>query len=261
MSTIDVKRELLMTSSLDPEAEIAPGVVIGPHAAIGRAILEEGVVLGAGVVIHDNVRLRHGVRVYDNSVLGRRPQVAGIIQRKPKTDLPWLDIGPNSVIGANVVLYVGTSIGANTLIGDLASIREECRIGNNVVIRRGVMINYNIEIHDRARIMDGSHFGGDMVIESDVFIGPHVSSANDNTMGLAEQPARQGAHIRRGASIGVGAILLANIEIGEQAVIGAGALVDRSIPARMIAIGVPARVTKAVPTELLRSIGEEREVK
>jgi acetyltransferase-like isoleucine patch superfamily enzyme len=249
-----------MTSTLHPEAEIAPEVVIGPNAVIGRAILEEGVVLGAGVVIHDNVWLRQGVRVYDNSVLGRRPQVAGIIQRKPKTDLPWLDIGAHSVIGANVVLYTGTSIGTNTLIGDLASIREECSIGNNVVIGRGVMINYAIEIHDRVRIMDGSHFGGDMVIESDVFVGPHVSSANDNAMGIAEQSVRQGPRIRRGASIGVGAILLANIEIGEQAVIGAGALVDRSIPARMIAVGVPARVLKAVPPELLRPIENALEV-
>ncbi len=246
-----------MTTTVHPDAQVPFGVVLGPNCVVGRAILEEDVVLGAGVVIHDGVILRRGVRVYDNSVLGRWPQAAGIIQRPLRTDLPPLEVGAATVIGANVVLYTGTTIGAQTLIGDLTCIREECRIGNQVVIGRSVMMNYNVIVHDRARVMDGSHFGGDMVIESDVFIGPHVSSANDNAMGLKAQTVRRGAYVRRGASIGVGAILLANIEIGEQAVIGAGAMVHRDIPARMIAVGVPARVRGPVPPEMLREIQEE----
>lgn len=243
-----------MSIEIHPDARIAENVVIGPNTVIGQAVIEDNVVLGAGVVIYDNVYIRSGVRIYDNTVLGRLPQVAGIIQRPPRTDLPGLDIGAHSVIGANAVLYSGTLIGHNTLIGDLASIREECRIGSNVVIGRSVLLNYNIEIHDRVRIMDGSQFGGDMIIESDSFIGPHVSSANDNRMGLIEGGIRCGALIRRGASIGVGVILLANVEIGEQAIIGAGAMVDRDVPPRTIAVGVPARVMREVPAELLRPL-------
>jgi acetyltransferase-like isoleucine patch superfamily enzyme len=246
-----------MTIEVHPEARIAPGVVLGPNVVVGRAVLEQGVVLGAGVVLHDDVILRRGVRVYDNSVLGRRPQVAGIIQRAPKTALGPLDIGAGTVIGAGAVLYAGTLIGADTLIGDLACIREECRIGNQVVLGRGVMLNYNIEIHDRVRVMDGAHFGGDMVVECDAFVGPHVSSANDNTMGMVPQQIRHGARIRRGASVGVGAILLANVEIGEQAVVGAGAVVDRDVPPRVIVIGVPARLRGPVPAGMLRPIHEE----
>jgi acetyltransferase-like isoleucine patch superfamily enzyme len=246
-----------VTTTIHPEAQIDAGAALGPNCVVGRAVIERGVVLGAGVVIHDGVVLREGVRVFDNAVLGRLPQVAGIIQRPPRADLPPLTVGAHSVVGANVVLYNGTIIGANTLIGDLACIREECRIGANVVIGRGVQMNYNIEVHDRVRIMDGSHFGGDMVIESDAFIGPHVSSANDNMMGMVPQAGRRGARVRRGASVGVGAILLANIEIGEQAVVGAGALVDRSVPPRMIVVGVPARVRGPVPAEMLRPIQEE----
>jgi acetyltransferase-like isoleucine patch superfamily enzyme len=154
------------------------------------------------------------------------------------------------------VLYVGTTIGNDTMIGDLASIREECKIGNHVVIGRGVMLNYNIEVRDRARIMDTSHFGGDIVVEEDVFVGPHVSTANDNTIGLTAGVTRRGPRICRGASIGVGAILLAGITIGEQAIVGAGALVLHDVPPRKIAIGVPAKIDGDVPNDLLRPLGE-----
>ncbi len=243
-----------MSIKIHPEAIIAAGVTIAPNVTIGRAVIEENVILDPGVVIYDNVHVARGVRVYANTVLGRIPQVAGIIQRQPKDTLEPLFIGEGSVVGANAVLYSGTFIGRNTLIGDLTCIREECWIDSDVVIGRSVLLNYNIKIHARTRIMDGSHFGGDMIIESDVFIGPHMSSANDNAMGITNPLSRQGAYICQGASIGAGVVLLANVEIGKQAIIGAGAVVDQDVPAQMIALGVPARVVKNVPLELLRAI-------
>jgi acetyltransferase-like isoleucine patch superfamily enzyme len=218
------------------------------------AIIEEGVFLGNGVVVHRNVRIRRGTIVYDNAVLGRVPKVAGIIQRTPKRDLPWLDIGEHCVIGACCVLYVGSTVGSDTMIGDLTSIREECKIGSHVVIGRGVMLNYHIEIRDRARIMDTSHFGGDALIEEDVFVGPHVCTANDNTIGLHPGVIRQGPRLCRGASIGIGVILLADVTVGEQAIVGAGALVTKDVPPRKIAIGMPAKVSSDVPPDLLRPI-------
>jgi acetyltransferase-like isoleucine patch superfamily enzyme len=231
-------------------------VTVGQNVVIApSAIVEAGVTLGNNVVVHERVIIRRGATIHDNAVLGRVPQVAGIIQRQPKRDLPNLEIGNNCVIGAGAVLYIGTMIGNDTLIGDLACIREECRVGNHVVIGRGVMLNYNIEVRDRARIMDASHFGGDMLIEEDAFVGPHVSSANDNTIGLRAGVNRRGAHIGRGASIGVGAILLAGITIGEQAIVGAGALVTEDVPPRKIAFGFPAKTHSDVPPDLLRPLG------
>jgi acetyltransferase-like isoleucine patch superfamily enzyme len=108
-------------------------------------------------------------------------------------------------------------------------------------------MNYNIVIGDRCRIMDGCHFGGDMVLEEDVFLGPYVCSANDNYMGLRKEGlVRCGPKIRRGARIGANATLLANIEIGEESVIGAASLVTTCIPARSLAYGSPAKVIKSV---------------
>lgn len=239
------RRSIKTSGSVDRGAN----VIVHP-----RAVIEPGVILGNNVVVHENVIVRAGTTIHDNVVLGRKPQVAGIIQRLPKPNLGRLEIGTGCVIGAGAILYVGTTIGDNTLIGDLACIREECRIGNHVVIGRGVMLNYNIEIRDRARIMDASHFGGDIVVEEDVFIGPHVCTANDNMLGLRSNVQRQGPHICRGASIGVGAILLAGVTIGEQAIIGAGALVLQDVPARRLAWGVPAKIKGDVPPDLLRPI-------
>jgi acetyltransferase-like isoleucine patch superfamily enzyme len=222
------------------------------------AVIEDEVILGNGVIVHDNVRVGRGTIVHDNAVLGRVPMVAGIIQRAPTRDLSWLEIGRHCVVGASAVLYIGTTIGDDTLIGDLTSIREECKIGRHVVIGRGVMLNYTIEIRDRARLMDAVHFGGDAIIEEDVFVGPHVCTANDNTIGLRAGVVRRGPHLCRGASIGIGAILLAGVTIGEQAIVGAGALVIEDVPARKIAMGLPAKITGDVPPDLLRPIGQEQ---
>lgn len=237
----------LPTSQSKPEWGM--NVVVYPGA-----VIESGVVLGSNVVVHENVLVRAGTVIHDNAVLGRVPQVAGIIQRPLKPDLPRLEIGKHCVIGANAVLYVGTTIGDDTLIGDLSCIREECKIGNQVVIGRSVMLNYNIEIRDRARIMDASHFGGDIIVEEDAFVGPHVSTANDNAIGLRPGVSRKGPHICRSASIGIGAILLAGVTIGRQAIVGAGALVLEDVPERKIAMGMPAKINGDVPPELLRPI-------
>ncbi len=232
----------------------------GRHTTVyPGAVVEDGVVLGNNVVVYGNVILRAGTVVNDNAVLGRIPQVAGIIQRAPKKTLGKLEIGRGCMIGVGAVLYAGTVIGDDTLVGDLACIREECKVGQRVVIGRGVMLNYNIEVRDRVRIMDASHFGGDMVVEEDVFIGPHVSSANDNSMGLDPHAVRQGPHICRGASIGIGAILLAGVTIGEQALVAAGALVRENVPPRKMVFGIPAKVKGDVPKELLRPILEREE--
>ena len=242
-----------MVKVMKPGNKSKPGwgsnVVVYPGA-----VIEADVILGNNVVVHDDVVIKSGTTVMDNAVLGRVPQVAGIIQRTPKRDLSKLEIGRYCVIGAGAVLYVGTMIGDDTLIGDLASIREECRIGNRVVIGRGVMLNYNIEIRDRVRVMDTSHFGGDMIVEEDVFVAPHVCSANDNSIGLRANVTRKGPHICRGASIGIGAILMAGITIGEQAIVAAGAVVDADVPQRMMVAGVPAKVKGDVPSDMLRPV-------
>ena len=78
-------------------------------------------------------------------------------------------------------------------------------------------------------------------LEDDVFIAPCVVTTNDNFMGRTERRKElmKGATIRRGARVGGAAILLPGVEIGEEAFVGAGAIVLRDVPARTVVVGQP----------------------
>lgn len=230
------------TIKMPPTFKSGYNTIVMDNVSIG-----EGVVFGNNITIYPNTIIGDHTRILDNSVIGRLPFVAGIIDRKPSKNLKGLEIGERCVIGANVVLYAGSTIGNNVLISDFSSIREECKIGNDVVIGRNVIMNYNITIGNRCRIMDGCHFGGDMVLEDDVFFSPYVCSVNDNYMGIKKKRLlRKGPYIKKRAIIGANTTLLANIVIGENAIIGAGSLVTKSIPSCKVSYGVPARIIKDV---------------
>ena len=234
-------------------------IIIGENVQFGHNVviyngvrLGNNMKIGNNVVIYPETSIGDYTVIFDNVVLGRLPLATAGIARKVRNKYPPLKIGKECVIGVGVVIYRGTVIEKEVLVGDLAAVREECKIGEGSVVGRGSMLNYNIMIGKRVRIMDTAHFGGDMIIEDDVFISPHVCSANDNYMGITGGKQRKGATIRKGALIGTNATLLADIEIGKYAIIGAGALVNKNIPPRKVAVGVPVRIIKDVSEEFLK---------
>jgi acetyltransferase-like isoleucine patch superfamily enzyme len=90
-------------------------------------------------------------------------------------------------------------------------------------------------------------------LEDNVFIAPCVVTTNDNFMGRTERrhALRKGPTIRRGARVGGGAVLLPGIEVGEEAFVGAGAVVLDDVPPRALVVGNPARRIRDVPDEEL----------
>src|SRR5436190_1379311 len=90
-------------------------------------------------------------------------------------------------------------------------------------------------------------------LEEDVFVAPCVVTTNDNFMGRTERrhELMKGPTIRRGARIGGGAILCPGVVIGEDAFVGAGAVVTKDVPPRLLVVGSPARVLRAVPPDEL----------
>jgi acetyltransferase-like isoleucine patch superfamily enzyme len=217
---------------------------VHPTAQIGKGVrIAPDTIVKAGAVLYPGARVGRNVTIYENSVLGRPPQSAGNLTRKPKTNLAPLEIGDNCVIGACAILYGGSSFGKNVLVGDLASVREECTVGDFVVLARGVTVNYGARIGARTKIMDQSHITGGAIIEEDCFISTHVAMSNDNSIGRNRKPKLDPPIIRRGVGIGLNATLLPGVEIGEYSVVGAGSVVTRDVPPRSIAMGVPARVT------------------
>jgi acetyltransferase-like isoleucine patch superfamily enzyme len=143
-------------------------------------------------------------------------------------------LGRNVRIHAFVNLY-GCEIG------------DETRIGTFVEIQKGAKIGDHCKISSHTFICEG------VIIESDVFIGHSVTFINDkypratNPAGELQSEADwncQNTLIKRGASIGSGTTLLGGITIGENAVIGAGSVVTKDVPANTIVAGNPAKVLK-----------------
>jgi len=120
------------------------------------------------------------------------------------------------------------------------------------------MILYNCRIGARSRIQDQAHIVGGMIIEEDVFIGMAVTTTNDNDVyltrfGLAPTELKPPI-IRRFAVVGAGATILPGIEIGEGAVVAAGAVVTHNVPAWTVVAGVPARHVRQIAPELREKI-------
>jgi acetyltransferase-like isoleucine patch superfamily enzyme len=132
-------------------------------------------------------------------------------------------------------------------------VRERCELGDEVVIGRGSHVENDTSIGARTRVQANAYLTAYSTVEEDVFIAPCVVTTNDNFMGRTEKRHAliKGPTIRRGARIGGGAILLPGIEIGEEAFVGAGAVVTRDVPARKLVVGNPARVLRDVADEEL----------
>jgi len=139
------------------------------------------------------------------------------------------------------------------IVGDQACVRERVEVGEDVVIGRGALVENDTTIGSLTKIQADAYITAYSTLEDDVFIAPCVITTNDNFMGRTEQrhALRKGPTIRRGARIGGGAVLCPGIEIGEEAFVGAGAVVIEDVPSGVVVVGNPARVLRDVPKEEL----------
>jgi acetyltransferase-like isoleucine patch superfamily enzyme len=170
--------------------------------------------------------------------------------------LPPLELGPGTVVSTGAVVFAGTTLGARVIVGDQACIRERCTIGDDVVLGRGSLIENDTTVGAMTKIQADAYITAYSTLEEEVFIAPCVVTTNDNFMGRTERRHEliAGPTIRRRARVGGGAVLCPGIEIGEEAFVGAGAVVVRDVPARTVVVGNPARAIRDVaPDELLDS--------
>lgn len=154
-------------------------------------------------------------------------------------------IGDACVIGCNVVMYANVRLGVECRVGDFACIREGVRIGDRCVIGTNVDVQYGALIGDDVRILNGTHISGGTIIGNGTFVGPGVMTANHRNVDLHNYgnppEGRHAPEIGRFVMIGVGAILLPGVKIGDGATIAAGALVTKDVPAGETWSGIPAR--------------------
>ncbi|MBA4395858.1 MAG: transferase [Syntrophus sp. (in: bacteria)] len=236
------EQAVVETKNIGANVTIGEFSIVRPHVVIGN-----DVIIHPYVIINEGTVLGDGVEIFSGSIIGKEPKGAGALARPPRFERRVI-IGANTSVGPHAVIYYDVEIGNHTLVGDGASIREQCRIGAYCIISRYVTINYNVKIGDRTKVMDLTHVTGNCIIGDDVFISLTVGMANDNLnadKSYAEEKVK-GPRIDNGAVIGVGATLLPGVIIGENAVVGAGSVVTKNVERETLVMGVPAAFRRFV---------------
>jgi UDP-2-acetamido-3-amino-2,3-dideoxy-glucuronate N-acetyltransferase len=234
---------------ISADASLADDVTVGPGAVVHAGVtIGPGSAVGAGAVLHPGTTLGERCLVEDNAVLGKRPRLRP--DSSARGDTGDLVVSADVTICAGAVVYAGARIGAGSIVGDQAHVRERSVIGTRAVIGRGSTVDFDTRVGDRVSIQTLVYLTALSVVEDDVFIGPGVTTTNDDTMGRHPRgSALAGSILRRACRIGGGAVLTPGVEIGAEAFVAAGAVVTRDVESRAVVMGVPARIVRRVGDE------------
>jgi UDP-2-acetamido-3-amino-2,3-dideoxy-glucuronate N-acetyltransferase len=146
-------------------------------------------------------------------------------------------------------LCESSEIGPGTRIWAFAHVLDGARIGADCNICDGVFVERNVVVGNRVTVKCGVQLWNGVNLEDDVFVGPNVTFTNDpmprSRRWLNEHPRTV---VRAGASLGANATILPGLEIGRGAMVGAGAVVTRSVPPHVVVTGNPARIQGYVET-------------
>jgi acetyltransferase-like isoleucine patch superfamily enzyme len=221
----------------------APGLLLGEGVE-----LPPDADVGGNVVIHAGTELGSGLVIQDSAVIGKPPKL-GSRSAASREAPPPAKLGDGVAVCAGAVVLAGAEIGAGVVVGDQAQVRERSRIGAESVIGRGSAVDNDVAIGERVKVQTNCYVTAGTVIEDDVFVGPGVTLTNDNTMGRHDPAPPDAPTLRRACRVGGGAVICPGVEVGEEAFVGAGAVVTQDVPARAVVVGVPARQIRDVGDE------------
>jgi acetyltransferase-like isoleucine patch superfamily enzyme len=132
------------------------------------------------------------------------------------------------------------SIGSGTRIWQFAVVLKGATIGRDCNLCAHTFVESGVLVGDRVTLKSGVYLWDGITLEDDVFLGPNATFTNDRLPRSRVPAAYAPTLVRRGASIGAGAVILPGVTIGEGAMIGAGAVVTKSVPAGETWVGNPA---------------------
>ena len=250
-------------SIISKTASIGDNTSCGNFCTIGENVkIGNGCKIGHNVVIHDDSSIGDNVRIGDVSVSGKRAMRAAKSAVTRDDELRPCKIDSDCIIGTHVIIYRGSDIGAKVLIADLATIREQVTIGQATIVGRGVAIENKCDIGKYVKLETNVYITAYSRIEDRVFVAPCVATSNDNFVGRTKERFKhfKGVIMKRGARVGVNATILPGKTIGEDSLVGAGALIHSDTPPKKIVVGVPGKPLRDVPEEqLLENQGWEDE--
>lgn len=133
-------------------------------------------------------------------------------------------------------------LGENTKIWNLAQVRENASIGDNSIISKNVYVDFDVKIGCNVKVQNNVSVYHGVTIEDDVFVGPSVIFTNDfRPRAVNDDWKITPTLVQKGASVGAGATLICGITIGQYAMIGSGAVVNKDVPAHALVVGNPAK--------------------
>ena len=146
---------------------------------------------------------------------------------------------PTAVIDEGAVVGDGCKIWHFSHIMPGAVLGERCNLGQNVVVSPGVTLGRNVKVRNNVSLYTG------VVCEDDVFLGPSCVFTNviNPRSAIVRKDEFKATPVGRGASIGANATIVCGHAIGAFALIGAGAVVTKDVPAYALVVGNPARQT------------------
>lgn len=190
----------------------------------------------SNTVIHPNVLLPDDAVIGDFIVLGEPPRGA-------ESGELLLSFGAGCVIRSHSVIYAGNVIGTGFQTGHGVMVRENNEIGANVSIGTHSVIEHHVIVRDGVRIHTNVFVPEYTILETECWLGPNVVITNalyPQSRGVKDR--LKGAHVMARAKIGANVTLLPGVTIGEDALVGAGAVVTKDVAAGAIVVGNPARV-------------------
>ena len=226
---------------------IAENVQLGENVSIGHnCIIEGNVSIGANTYIDSNTTIRSGVTIGEDSFIGSNCIIGEYwmdfcLDREPH-DHP-LAIGNNALIRSGSIIYAGSQIGDGFQTGHQVTIREKTEIGDHVSVGTLSDVQGNCRIGNYVRLHSNVHIGQLSVIDDFVWIYPYVVLTNDPT-----PPSNDfvGVHVHSFAIVATGAIVMPGLDIGQDSLIGAGAIVTKSVEPYAVAVGNPAKTISDV---------------
>ena len=132
-------------------------------------------------------------------------------------------------------------VGPGTRIWEFVHVLGGARIGRECNINSHVFIEDDVVVGDRVTVKCGVYLWDGVRLEDDVFVGPNVTFTNDRAPRSGRAVSHPVTTIRRGASLGAGAVIGPGITVGRHAMVGMGAVVTRDVPDHALVYGNPAR--------------------
>lgn len=144
---------------------------------------------------------------------------------------------PSAIIDEGAQIGAGTRIWHWVHVSPQARIGERCSLGQNVYVGNDVVIGNNVKIQNNVSVYDA------VTLEDDVFCGPSMVFTNvyNPRASVTRKEEYRRTLVKKGATLGANCTIVCGVTIGEYAFVGAGAVVNKDVPAYALMVGVPAR--------------------